>query len=177
VEATKRELRRRGVTPAAVKQLLTQAVENSGASPAAVAAAIAAAGGGMRASAPAAAAADDDDDDERNTSHASGRPAGGGKPKYARHPGDVKKIADLEAEVTDLQESLRKRTPDSVSNLIRAATVGETVQEERRAHAQVTEPSPVVFCVFRLCRSPGALPPSPLLAPLPGSLPHRPSRS
>ena len=45
-----------------------------------------------------------------------------------------------------LQESLHKRNPDSVSNLIRAATVSETVQEERRQHAQVSHLTALSLC-------------------------------
>ena len=37
----------------------------------------------------------------------------------------------------DVQESMRKRNPDSVSNLIRAATESEEVLEERRLQAQL----------------------------------------
>lgn len=39
----------------------------------------------------------------------------------------------------DLQDSLRKRHPDSVANLIRAATVSESVQLQRRQQDQQVE--------------------------------------
>jgi hypothetical protein len=47
------------------------------------------------------------------------------KPKYQRNPGDVKKIKELEILLIDLQESIRKRNPDSLSNLIRATTLSD----------------------------------------------------
>ena len=37
----------------------------------------------------------------------------------------------------DLQESIRKRNPDSVSNLIRAATVSDEVLLERKEQSQL----------------------------------------
>ena len=45
-------------------------------------------------------------------------------------------VRELEMALVDMQDSLRKRNPDSVANLIRAATVSETVQEERRQYQQ-----------------------------------------
>lgn len=41
--------------------------------------------------------------------------------------------------VRDLQDSLRKRHPDSVANLIRAATVSDSVQLQRRQQDQQVE--------------------------------------
>ena len=51
----------------------------------------------------------------------------------ARHPGDIKRIKELETTVKDLQDSLQKRHPDSVSSLIRAATVSESVEARQTA--------------------------------------------
>jgi len=45
---------------------------------------------------------------------------------------DVKKIKELEETVIDLQDSLRKRNPDSVSNLVRAAAMSEEALAERK---------------------------------------------
>lgn len=46
---------------------------------------------------------------------------------------------ELEGVVRDLQDSLRKRHPDSVANLIRAATVSDSVQLQRRQQDQQVE--------------------------------------
>ena len=44
---------------------------------------------------------------------------------------------ELEMILCDLQESIRKRNPDSVSNLIRAATVSDEVLLERKEQSQL----------------------------------------
>jgi hypothetical protein len=44
---------------------------------------------------------------------------------------------ELESILFDLQESIRKRNPDSVSNLIRAATVSDEVRAERMEQSQL----------------------------------------
>lgn len=44
---------------------------------------------------------------------------------------------ELESILSDLQESIRKRNPDSVSNLIRAATVSDEVRAERMEQSQM----------------------------------------
>jgi hypothetical protein len=66
--------------------------------------------------------------DESTTSAGTRGGMGQNKSRLA----DTKKIKELEATVTELQESLRKRNPDSVSNLVRAAAMSEEVQVERR---------------------------------------------
>ncbi|CAM9601452.1 unnamed protein product, partial [Chrysoparadoxa australica] len=56
-----------------------------------------------------------------------------GKPSRAS---DTRRIKQLEAQLEQLEESLQKRHPDSVANLIRAA---QPVQSEEQLHERELE--------------------------------------
>ena len=67
----------------------------------------------------------------------------GGASKKGRDPADVRKIEDLKRALSDLQESMNKRYPDSVATLIQASKLSDSVQaeqankEQRLGEAQV----------------------------------------
>ena len=104
VEALKRELRKRGAPPAAISACLARANEGVYPNP-------------SHAHGYGEEAGEDGENNPNlldvslasNSTHrqttASSRQPGAGlnKPKYARHPGDVKKIMELEATLADLQ--------------------------------------------------------------------------
>ncbi|CAN0092640.1 unnamed protein product, partial [Ectocarpus sp. 12 AP-2014] len=50
-----------------------------------------------------------------------GKGAGAGPGGAGRNPADIRKIKDLEAQLAELAEALRRRHPDSLASLIRAA--------------------------------------------------------
>lgn len=61
---------------------------------------------------------------------------------YRRHPADTKKIKDLENTVTELRDALKKRFPDSISNLLyatSAAGVGADPAELERARKEIAQ--------------------------------------
>ncbi len=56
---------------------------------------------------------------------------GGSSSRKGRDPADVKKIEDLKKALSDLQEGMNKRYPDSVSSLIQASKLSDSVQKEQ----------------------------------------------
>ena len=75
-----------------------------------------------------------------NVTSGSGNITGSSKAKYgSRNPGDIKKIKELEKTISELQESILKRNPDSVASLIRAAKTSDSVQLERKKEKEDIE--------------------------------------
>ena len=112
VTALQKELRRRGMEKTAVQTLLSAAC-NSPSS--------------KHTTPEKAGAGDSDDENLADTTAVSGSAR-----SSRRAHADVKKIKELEETVFDLQESLRKRNPDSVSNLVRAAAMSDEAVAERK---------------------------------------------
>ena len=57
----------------------------------------------------------------------------------SRSQADIRKIKELEEAVSELQECLRKRHPDSITSLVRAAAMSDSVQAERQRESEAVE--------------------------------------
>ena len=125
--ALKRELRKRGMETFQIQALVSLALDHQGNTE------------------PPSLSPSDYYEDSMMSGFASrtesriGAGRGGGKQQQHRSNADIKRIKELEGVVEELQDSLRRRNPDSVSSLVRAATVGEDIQEERREHAALVD--------------------------------------
>jgi hypothetical protein len=75
-------------------------------------------------------------DDDSDVSLLSSVTPGTGKVSNKRSASDIKRIKELEEVVRDLQDSLHKRNPDSIANIVRAANMSDSVQGLREAQAQ-----------------------------------------
>lgn len=58
---------------------------------------------------------------------------------HHRSPSDIKRIKDLEETVSELQDALKRRHPDSVSNLIRATHIPESIEQERQEQTNMIQ--------------------------------------
>jgi hypothetical protein len=127
--ALRKELRRRGMDTPQIQALCTLAMDHRG-----------------RAEPPSLASPSDYGDEDSimsgfgsraTTSRRGGNSSNTGSGH--RSQTDVRRIKELESLVEELQDSLRRRNPDSVSNLVRAAAVSEDVQQERREAAEAVD--------------------------------------
>ena len=117
VNLLKKELRRRGMDLKAINTLLAVADPHNTVSD-----------------------AHDHVESSNNVTSGSGNITGSSKAKYgSRNPGDIKKIKELEKTISELQESILKRNPDSVASLIRAAKTSDSVQLERKKEKEDIE--------------------------------------
>jgi len=114
--ALKRELRKKGVDGRTIEGIVRQAQA------------------GSDSSSPTEEGGADSSMFSSATKGASARAHGSG-----RSQADIRKIKELEEAVSELQECLRKRHPDSITSLVRAAAMSDSVQAERQRESEAVE--------------------------------------